>query len=114
MTRATEWASRVAAWRTSGLSASAYCEGREYSSKSLQWWASKLRRQGGPGQRLPNGAEPLRLARVVRVASDPVPMTGKVVVHVGAARVEVSSGSDRATLAAVFQALGLGAAGAAP
>lgn len=93
------------------MSAAEYCEGREYSSKTLQWWASKLRRQVVPAQRSPMGAELLRLARVVRVPSAPVPVAGKVIVHVGAARVEVPNGSDRATLAVVFQALGVVAHG---
>jgi hypothetical protein len=48
----------------------------------------------------------LQLARVVRGAASPM-STGAVVVQVGSARVEVEAGTDRATLALVFEALNL-------
>ena len=107
MTRASEWAARVAAWRASGMSGPEYCKDREYTSKTLQWWASKLRHQSKPVHRSSGPIEAVRLARVVRIASAPALASSNVVVQVGGARVEVSNGTDRATLAVVFQALGL-------
>ena len=98
MTRASasEWAERVSEWRASGQSAAAFCETREYSAKSLQWWSSQLKRRG----RLAASNEPqVKLARVVRGSRD------TIVVQVGEARVEVPVGADRATLDLVFGAL---------
>jgi len=62
-TSASEWAERIAEWRASGKSAAAFCETREYSAKSLQWWSSQLKRRG----QLAASSEPqVKLARVVR------------------------------------------------
>lgn len=112
MTKASEWAARVAAWRASGQSASEYCAGREYTGKTLQWWSSRLRRRNpaGASQR---SAEPVRLARVVAATSPgrTISPRGVVVVQVGAVRVEVPHGTDRSTLTTVLEALGVAAAG---
>jgi len=104
MTRASasEWAERVAEWRASGQSAAAFCETREYSAKSLQWWSSQLKRRG----RLAASIEPqVKLARVVRSNRETPSSAPRIVVLVGEARVEVPAGADRATLDLVFVAL---------
>lgn len=93
------------------MSAAEYCEGREYTAKTLKWWASKLDQQVVRTQRPAAGAEPVRLARVVRMPSVPASVAGRVTVHIGTARVEVPNGIDCATLAVVFQALGVVAQG---
>jgi transposase len=115
MTKASEWAARVEAWRASGQSASDYCASRDYTAKSLQWWASRLRRNEEAGRSQPS-AEPVRFARVVSVKASPeqrTAPTGVVVMQLGALRVEVPPGTDRATLTTVIEALGLGSAGSA-
>jgi transposase len=101
MTKASEWAARVEAWRASGLSAQKYCAGREYSASTLLWWSSKLGRKGAVG----GSRGEVRFARVVQAASSETART--LVVQVGGARVEVPCGTDQATLAAVFEALGI-------
>jgi hypothetical protein len=86
------------------MSAAEYCEGRDYTAKSLQWWASKLRRPVPSAQQSSVACPPVQLARVVRAPSAPV-RSGMVVVHLGGASIEVTNGADRATLAEVFEAL---------
>lgn len=86
------------------MSAAEYCEGRDYTAKSLQWWASKLGRKSPSAPQPLAALAPTRLARVVRAPSAPV-RSGMVVVHLGGARIEVTNGAERAMLAAVFEAL---------
>lgn len=45
MTRASEWAERVASWRASGQSAAEFCRGRPYTKESLYAWSSSLKRK---------------------------------------------------------------------
>lgn len=94
-TRAPEWAERVRAWRESGQTAPEFAEGKGYSSKLLRWWGSELARRGRQKPRV-------RLARLVRVSTPSVPLT----VTVGAARIEIRAGFDRALLRDVVDALG--------
>lgn len=111
MTRASasEWAQRVAAWRSSGKSAAAFAEKQGYSAKSLQWWSSELRRRG---QAVSPSEPKVKLARVVRGRSATSSSGPSVVVSVGEARVEVQAGADRATLELVLGALCSAQAGA--
>ena len=102
MTKASEWAQRVAAWQASGLSAHDFCRGLEYTGKSLQWWSSRLRRRGVAT--LPSDKR-VPLARVIRSLAPPQPSAASVVVELAGARVELGAGADRATLVAVFEAL---------
>ena len=62
MANATTWKSRVARWRASGLTAREFAAGKDYSPKTLTWWASRLKRapQGGSG----SSDVAVRLARV--------------------------------------------------
>lgn len=79
-----------------------FCEKREYSAKSLQWWSSQLKRRG----QLVTSSEPrVKLARVMRGGCDKTSSAQRIMVWVGEARVEVAAGADRATLELVFGAL---------
>lgn len=111
MTRASasEWAQRVAAWRSSGKSAAAFSDKHGYSAKSLQWWSSELRRRG---QAVESSEPKVKLARVVRGRSGIPSASPSVVVSVGEARVEVRAGADRATLELVLAALHAAQSGA--
>jgi transposase len=98
------WAKRVAEWKASGLSSPAFCEGKDFTPGGLRHMAHRL----GVGRRpRPRG---VRIAKVVRVdvarppAPSPVPGSA-IVVEIGAARVMVMPGVDRATLAAVLEVL---------
>lgn len=94
-TRAVEWAERVRAWRESGKTSREFAEAKGYSDKLLRWWGSELARR----ERVkPN----VKLARLVRVVVPSAPLT----VAIGAARIEVRAGFDRALLRDVLDALG--------
>jgi transposase len=104
------WARRVAEWKASGLSSPAFCEGKSFSAGGLRHMAHRLshgRRQDRPS---------VRVARVVRV-SEPrsshderssAGAAAELVLDVGAARIAVRPGFDRATLAAVLEVFATG------
>ena len=100
MAKAAEWAERIEAWRSSGSTAREYCKGKGFTAGSLLWWSSQLQRAGG--KKRPAPRRDVRLARVVR---RPIAPAAPVVVHVGDARVEVSSEAQVPLLAAVVDAL---------
>jgi hypothetical protein len=104
------WARRVTEWKASGLSSPAFCEGKPFSAGGLRHMAHRLghgRRQDRPS---------VRVARVVRVP-EPSSLHGErssagaapeLVLDIGAARIAVRPGFDRATLAAVLEVLATG------
>lgn len=95
-TRAAEWAERVRAWQESGQTAPAFAEGKGFSAKLLRWWGSELARRARKKPRV-------RMALVVRPPPPITPLT----VAIGAARIEVRAGFDRALLRDVVDALGV-------
>lgn len=106
MSDAAAWTDRVAAWRASGLRASEFCRGVEYSPSTLQWWSSKLKRDARP-------KAAVQLARVIRSRStEPAALDhrGSIVVEAvcSGARVFVGSAVDRDALSVVFELLGIG------
>jgi hypothetical protein len=114
MTSAMIWSERVADWRSSGLTSKKFCEGRDFSAGGLRHWAYRLG-QDSKGPRADGGT---RLARVVRVASSrragrasstSAPAreaaAAGLVVEYGQARVAVSVGFDRSSLATVLDVL---------
>lgn len=102
MTKASEWASRLEAWRASGKNATDFCAEHGYSAKNLVWWSSHLRRKGTP---TPKKRARLTLARLVRKPMERRSGSSAIVVQVGDARVEVLAGTDRGALSMVFEAL---------
>jgi hypothetical protein len=100
MTRASEWATRVAAWRASGKTAREFCKGRDYTAGRLLWWSSDLKRRGigGPPERS------MVLARVIRKPEVRL-QSSAIVVHLGSVRIEVPAGADRATVSTVLEVL---------
>jgi hypothetical protein len=100
MTKRDEWASRVAEWRSSGLTSAAFTEGKPFTAGGLRHWAFRLK------TRQPRKA--LRVVRVQRIRrTAPVASGGRadtsLVIELGAARVVLRPGFDRATLAAVLE-----------
>jgi hypothetical protein len=95
-----KWAARVAQWRASGKSAPEFAEGQGFESSTLRYWASRLKH-------LPQSlAKPVPRVRMVRVRRTPHPVVAEpMIVAIGAARVEVRSGFDRALLREVVEAL---------
>jgi len=103
MAKAAEWEARVASWRASGLRSEEFCRGRGYSSRSLLWWSSQLRRRRVVPAPKASGVQ---MARVVRNASAPLG-TRAVLIEADGVRVAVGSDASAETLRAVFDALGL-------
>jgi hypothetical protein len=100
------WRRRVASWRASGSTADAFAEAHGLKAPTLRWWASQLKREDRSRE-----VPLVRMARVIR-APAPAVARGSVIVDVpdARARVIVETGVERATLDAVFGALGIGGA----
>jgi hypothetical protein len=95
-----KWAARVERWRASGKSAPEFAQGQGFESSTLRYWASRLKHLP------PSLAKPVPRVRMVRVRRTPPPVVaGPLVVAIGAARVEVRLGFDRALLRQVVEAL---------
>jgi hypothetical protein len=106
-TTKSKWAARVREWKASGLTGEEYAEGKGYAGATLRWWCSRLRRDQGGGQVVPQTTAPtshVRMARVVRAHA--MRDTGLLTVRVGTAAVEVRAGFDGGLLRAVVEALG--------
>jgi hypothetical protein len=97
----TKWAGRVSAWRASGLTAPAFCVGKDFKPGGLRYWSSRL--GNGTGD---SPGKAVRLARVVRGAGPTAAMETPIVIEVGGARVGVRRGFDPAVLGAVLDVLG--------
>jgi len=104
------WAQRVSEWKSSGLTSTAYCRGKPFTAGGLRHWAHRL------GRSRRQGTGSVRVARVLRVSElrssskrEPSPtgvaLTEALVVEIGAARVAVRPGFDRAALAAALEVL---------
>jgi hypothetical protein len=99
-----KWAERVRGWRASGQDATVFAEGRGFKASTLLVWASRLARaRAGAVERRPERPSAPRMVRIKRTAPAP---RAALVVSIGSARIEVSSGFDRALLSEVVAALG--------
>lgn len=98
MATSSEWAERVAAWRASGLTAKAYCVGREFSAGTLHFWSSKLKHG-------PKVQGRVKLARVVRARGSESGHGVALVVELRDARILVPTDVHAATLTRVVAAL---------
>lgn len=96
MTTEAKWASRVAAWRASGRSATEFCVGKDFRPGGLRYWASRLRRGGEPSR-------DVHLAKVVAPGS--LEADTPIVLEVGGVRVAVRRGFDREVLQGVVEVL---------
>lgn len=82
------------------MTAKAYCAGRDFTTGSLHFWSSKLRKGA-----LPDRGGEVRLARVVRVSATPRAASCSLIVEVADARVHVPSDVDTELLARVVAVL---------
>lgn len=95
------WAERVRRWRGSGKTAEEFSRPEGFAASTLRYWASRLNQVAAARKEAPAGPRMVRVERS-RASTAGAPL----VVTVGAARVEVASGFDRATLASVLEVLG--------
>jgi transposase len=93
-----KWAARVAAWRSSGLSAAEFCTGKDFQVSGLRYWASRLRQVEAAPQR------DVRIARVVAPAAAAEAET-PIVLEVAGVRIAVRRGFDREVLRDVIDTL---------
>lgn len=105
MSESTVWAERIAAWRSSGLSAEKFCVGREFTVHSLRNW----RRRQLEAERV-RAKSSIKLARVEVVAVSPAvttvaPSSSGVAIEMGPLRVTVEREFDPGSLAAVVDVL---------
>ncbi len=89
----TIWAERVRAWRESGEPATRFVRGKGFAAGTLRYWASRL-------------SQSERAPRIVPLVPKPTAPSSELVIEIGAARVRVGRGFDRALLAEVVSALG--------
>src|ERR1700755_339597 len=97
MANESDWTTRVAAWRESKQSAAAFCADKEYSASTLYYRAGQLKARVTKAH-----DASVSLARVVRKV---VPTAAPIIVHIGDMRLEISVGTDRATLSELLHAL---------
>ena len=96
MANAATWERRVAQWRESGQTATEFSRGRGFSSKTLVWWASRLKRQAEEGEQFP-------MARVIRGGVERA--ESGVTLEVGGACIRLERGFDPVTLGAALSVL---------
>jgi hypothetical protein len=115
MTATTEakWVERIRRWRGSGKTAKEFAAGQGFEASTLRYWASELKRRHSSRSAKPvapsvPAARPVSAAtvRLLRVRSVRRTAAQSMVVAVGAARIELRSGFDRALLREVVSALG--------
>jgi hypothetical protein len=106
MADAEAWSKRVAEWRASGLTAKEYCAKHDLRLSVLRYWTYRLRAAQA------SDAEAVKLVPVTvkpEDASPPAPATERLkpvlTVELGAARIVVPTGVDRATLKVVLDVL---------
>jgi len=106
---AEQWASLVAGWRQSGLTASEYGRRHGLSPKTLGWWASELKRREGQGRGLKQGGRKTveRRAEFVPLkVAEPSPRRGGLsVTHDSGFTVVIEGEVDAGALAAVLSAV---------
>jgi hypothetical protein len=118
-----KWAGRVEAWRGSGKTAAAFCEGKDFTAGALRYWASRLGRgvgaataageQGRRGRvarrrrtaKTLAASKEVRLARVVRGPQGAEATETPILIEVGHARVGVRRGFDASALRVVLDIL---------
>jgi hypothetical protein len=104
------WAERIEEWGRSGQSATEFAEGKPFTSATLTWAASQLRKGArAKGKRREGGSRAkrerkIRMAEVVRRSSK-TPVAESVVVEIGGALISVRRGFDRALLQDVVATL---------
>ncbi|MEY4582973.1 MAG: hypothetical protein RL701_7676 [Pseudomonadota bacterium] len=104
------WVERIGEWTRSGQSATEFAEGKPFTSGTLTWAASRLRKgvrdNGKQRESRPRRARKrkIQMAEVIRRPSRIAPVEN-LVLEVGGARVSVARGFDRLLLRDVVRAL---------
>lgn len=99
MAKETEWAKRVAEWRSSGLTAAEFCASHDYSAKTLWYWSSKL------GRTSRESTPSVRLVRVARQRVAPTSSASSISVEVAGAKLTLHGDVDEIALRTVVMTL---------
>jgi hypothetical protein len=97
------WAARIADFRASGLTMSAWCTANQCSIDQLKYWLYKAK------DKLPSPStnSSLRWVPLEAIDSQPVaPVSSSLVVWIGQARIELHPGFNPQLLREIVQALG--------
>ncbi len=108
MADADEWSKRVAEWRASGLTAKEFCAKHDLRVSALRNWSYRLRAAEKASEASAVRLVPVAVKPPDAPATTPQVEPGKpaLIVELGAARIVVPAGVDRATLKMVLDALG--------
>ena len=104
------WAERIGEWGRSGQTATEFAEGKPFTSGTLTWAASRLRKGArGKSTRREDGSRSkrqrkIRMAEVVRRPSR-TPVAESIVLELSGAVISIRRGFDRALLQDVVVAL---------
>jgi hypothetical protein len=119
-----KWEERVRGWRESGRTAESFVEGQGFEASTLRYWASRLKSKKAAGAapasvvtpavspREPGSVQLVRVRRTRGRSTPDGPSTGgpesnaAMVIVLGAARIEVRAGFDRALLGELVEVLG--------
>jgi hypothetical protein len=85
------WEARVADYRQSRMSVREWCAKHEVTRDQLKYWVKRTQEKTACTQWTP-----------VQIAPEPVPAVGGITIRLGAARIEVAPGFDRALLEEVL------------
>jgi hypothetical protein len=102
-----DWAGRIADYKASGLTKSAWCTANQFTIDQLKYWLYKVKKASStvPASSTPT---PLPGWLPLAVADQDAPLSGcsSLVVRVGQANIELHAGFDPKLLREVVQALG--------
>ena len=104
-----EWLERVRSWKASGKTRAEFAAKKDYSERSLGWWAWKLRSEGEAIDAKPQKAgrtakKPRSIELVELVTQADSPSSG-LAMRVGAVELLVDRGFDRELLGSVLDVL---------
>jgi transposase len=111
MADAEAWSKRVAEWRASGLTAKEFCAKHDLRLSALRNWTYRLRAaekvsEPGAMRLIPVTVKPSNAPASTPQTPQMEPTQPALTVELGAARIVVPAGVDRATLKMVLDALG--------
>lgn len=99
--RRLEWASRIADYRASGLTMSAWCAAHHITKDQLKYWLYKRRESSTPPESSPNN----RWVSISVADLTPAMPSTSLVVQVGQARIEIQADFDPQLLRKIVHAL---------
>jgi hypothetical protein len=103
-TKADVWAERVRGWQASGISAEQFAQGKDFTERTLRWWAGEFARRRSKAKT----SAPVAMARVVApgevIAEEKASETPLAIV-VGRYHIAVSRGFDESLLRDVLRVL---------